>query len=185
MKRFGALSALVAPAAAVILLSAPASAASPSITVSPSTGLASGQTVKVTGTGFSPNEPLVVTECAAKGASTSQADCNLNGVVSTTSNANGAVSASITVTKGPFGQNNVTCSATQPCMITVAQPTPNPTESAFALISFAPSGVTAGTGGHADQRHNTWLVTTLAALGGAALLASAGGFALHARRSTH
>ncbi|MCL6538639.1 MAG: hypothetical protein K6T28_08665 [Acidothermus sp.] len=176
------LAVLAAPAAALLLAAGPASAANPSITVSPSSGLSPGQSVHVTGSGFSPNEALVVTECAAKGASTSQADCNLNGVVSTTSDASGNVSATITVTKGPFGQNNVTCSATQPCMITVAQPTPNPTESAFALISFAPSGVSAGSGGEADHQDQTPLIIALSGLGAAALLASGVGFARRARR---
>jgi hypothetical protein len=39
--------------------------------------------------------------------------------------------------KGPFGSNQIVCSATQKCLISVTQLTPNPTEEADTDITFA------------------------------------------------
>jgi hypothetical protein len=96
----------------------------------------SGQHVTVAGTGFSPNEALVVTECAAKGAATGPGDCNLDGMATTASDASGQVRIDLVVTKGPFGANAIVCGATQPCLVSVTQATPSPTQEADAPISF-------------------------------------------------
>lgn len=106
------------------------------LTVTPSTGLSDGQSVKVDATGFSPNQPLVVTQCAALGTKTQSADCNLAGLQMVTSDATGAVHIQFTVVKGPFGAAQVTCSATQPCLISVTQASPSPTQEADTRISF-------------------------------------------------
>jgi hypothetical protein len=61
-----------------VVFGAPALAASPSITVSPSTGLSDGQTVTVHGTGYTPNVHTInVVECPVSGAS--QNACDLTG----------------------------------------------------------------------------------------------------------
>lgn len=126
-----------APASASGTAPAPtAGSGKQSVTISPSTGLKSGQRVHVTANGFKPNEPLVINECADKGANTGAGDCNLSGLVSTTSDASGKVEADYTVTTGPFGGNNITCSATQACLLSVSQATPSPTEEADVRLQF-------------------------------------------------
>lgn len=104
--------------------------------VQPDAGLAATQTVHVTGTGFSPNEPLVVAECAAKGAATGPDDCNLAGMLPVTSDATGRVSVDFTVVKGPFGVNKIVCDASQQCLVSVNQATPKPTQQASRPITF-------------------------------------------------
>ena len=111
-------------------------AGSQAVTVTPDTGLTSGQRITVTGSGFSSNEALVVTQCAAKGASTGPGDCNLGGMATTASDASGHVQVDLVVTKGPFGANAIVCSAAQPCLVSVTQATLSPTEEADAPISF-------------------------------------------------
>jgi hypothetical protein len=107
------------------------------VTVTPATGLTTGQTVTVTATGFSPNESLAVTECADKGTATGPGDCDLTNLQTVTSDANGqVVKIQFTVTKGPFGANNTVCGPTQPCLISVTQATPSPTQEADEKISF-------------------------------------------------
>jgi hypothetical protein len=105
-------------------------------TVTPATGLKSGQQVLVQATGFSPGESLVVTECAAKGAATGPGDCNLTGMQSVSADTSGRVSIKFTVTKGPFGANKIVCGPAQACLISVTQATPTPTQEADTLISF-------------------------------------------------
>jgi hypothetical protein len=46
------------------------------------------------------------------------------------------VSAEFTVSKGPFGANNIVCGPAQACLISVTQATPSPTQEADAPISF-------------------------------------------------
>lgn len=106
------------------------------VTLSPSTGLGSPATLHVTASGFSPNEPLVVTECANKGNSTGPGDCDLQGVKSVTSNSSGDVDTTITVVKGPFGTNHITCGPGQACLVSVSQATATPTQEADAPITF-------------------------------------------------
>jgi Neocarzinostatin family len=117
----------------------PASAAgsgAQQVTVAPATGLRSGQQVQVQASGFSPGEPLVVTQCAAKGAATGPGDCNLTGMQAVTADGSGQVKAEITVTKGPFGANNIVCGPARGCLISVTQATPSPVREADALITF-------------------------------------------------
>lgn len=106
------------------------------ISVTPNTALPSVAVVRVIGSGFSPNEALVVNECAAKGAATGPGDCNLAGITAVTADAHGKVSLRFRVTRGPFGANRIVCSAAQPCLVSVSQATISPTEEADAPIAF-------------------------------------------------
>jgi hypothetical protein len=106
------------------------------ITVTPATDLVSGQQVTVSGSGFSPNEPLVVTQCADKGEATGAGDCNLAGLATTASDAAGQVHLEFTVVKGPFGSNQIVCGPTQSCLVSITQATVSPTEEADAVITF-------------------------------------------------
>lgn len=106
------------------------------ITVNPATGLKSGQRVRVQASGFSPGESLVITQCASKGTATGPGDCNLNAMQGVTADDSGRVRADFTVTKGPFGANNIVCGPAQACLISVTQATPSLTQEADALITF-------------------------------------------------
>lgn len=112
-------------------------ASTQTLTVSPSSGLRASQDVLLTASGFSPGEALVVTECAAKGNATTSDDCNLAGMQSVVADAQGRVRVEFTVVKGPFGANRIVCSASQPCLVSVTQATPSPTQEADAPVSFS------------------------------------------------
>ncbi len=129
-----------ATASATATSSAPAPSGHQKVTVTPATGLKSGQKALVQASGFSPGESLVVTECAAKGAATGPGDCDLNGMQSVTSDASGRVKLNLTVTKGPFGANNIVCGPAQACLISVTQATPSPTQEADTPITFGLPG---------------------------------------------
>lgn len=109
----------------------------PVATVSPSSGLRDGQTVKVTGTGFSPGMSLIVVQCADKGTKTGSGDCNLAASANTQTDAAGRTTVQLTVARGPFGMNNIVCNAAQRCLISVTQASLTPTEEADAAITFS------------------------------------------------
>lgn len=98
-----------------------AAAPAQSMTITPATGLTDGQTVQIAGTGFTKaGETLGVTECADKGTQTGAGDCDLRNLkVPVTADASGNVSTSYVVHK-TFGANNIVCSATQKCLLSVA-----------------------------------------------------------------
>lgn len=108
----------------------------PALTVTPATGLADRQVVRVQGTGFSPGEALQVVQCADKGLKTGPGDCNLTQMLGVSSDASGRVTSELEVVRGPFGGNNVVCSAAQPCLVSVTQASLTPTEEADARIEF-------------------------------------------------
>jgi hypothetical protein len=107
------------------------------LTVTPSLGLKSPATVRVTATGFSPHASLVVTQCASKGNATGPGDCNLAGIKTVTANSAGQISTQITVIKGPFGANHIVCGSSQSCLVSVSPATPAPNQEADAPISFS------------------------------------------------
>jgi hypothetical protein len=106
------------------------------VAVTPAKGLKNGATVTVTATGFSPNEPLIVVQCADRGKATGQGDCNLAAMNTVVSDSTGRVTATVRVVRGPFGTNKRTCDAAHPCLISVSQATLNPSQEADAPISF-------------------------------------------------
>lgn len=116
--------------------SATATSGHQQITVTPAAGLRSGQRVRVQASGFSPGESLVITQCASKGTATGPGDCNLNAMQGVTADPSGRVQTGFTVTQGPFGANNIVCSPSQACLISVTQATPSPTQEADATIKF-------------------------------------------------
>ncbi|MGO9196232.1 MAG: neocarzinostatin apoprotein domain-containing protein [Acidimicrobiales bacterium] len=111
-------------------------ASGPQLTATPASGLKSPETLKLSATGFTPDEALVVTECANKGTKTEAGDCNLTGLKNVTSDSAGHVDVDFSVTRGPFGSNKIVCSTPTACLVTVTQATPNPTQDATAIISF-------------------------------------------------
>lgn len=109
---------------------------SPRITITPNSALAARQEVQIVGSGFTAGEQLQVIECADKGTSTGPSDCDLSGSKSVAADASGAVRVTLTVSRGPFGGNNIVCGATQKCLVSVTQASLQPTEEADAPISF-------------------------------------------------
>ncbi len=110
----------------------------PRVTVTPSAGLGSPASVQVIVSGFSPRQSLVVNQCAAKGTQTGMGDCNIAGMKGVTTDSAGRASIEFTVTRGPFGANNIVCSEAQPCLVSVSQASLSPTEEADQRITFAP-----------------------------------------------
>lgn len=100
--------AVLAVAASGVLLgfAGPASAAGPSVTVSPSSGLTNGQNVTVKGSGFTANYPqMVVVECAA--TATGANGCDVNDVKFPKADANGAFTVTLTI-RSKFGSTDCT-----------------------------------------------------------------------------
>jgi neocarzinostatin family protein len=125
--------------AAAATTSTSAAAPAQSLTITPATGLTDGQTVQIMATGFTKaGETLGVTECADKGAQTGAGDCDLRNIKApVTADASGNVSTSYVVHKS-FGANNIVCSATQKCLLSVATAgSASPDQVAVANITFS------------------------------------------------
>jgi hypothetical protein len=115
-----------------------APAAAQEMTITPDTGLTNGQQVQLVGTGFTAGKSYTSTECADKGAATGAGDCNLRNIVAGTADASGKVTLAFKVAKGPFGTNNIVCSASQKCLVSIATAgSAAPDEVASANITFA------------------------------------------------
>jgi hypothetical protein len=111
--------------------------ATPSITVTPSTGLTAGQMVNVSGSGFNPNASLVSAECKAGPVSTS--DCGTGNSVFAVADGTGAyafdssVRSFLNTANGP-----VDCTtAAGVCVIAVADSTDLSGTAVTAPLSFA------------------------------------------------
>ncbi len=136
-KALAALTTLGLASALLVLCAAPASAATPMILVSPSSGLHDGQTVTVSVSGFSPNVSGVngvnIVECPASGAS--QSACNINGAkLLQSTDANGAFTVQLTL-KSSLGSIDCTKAA---CVVVAHEGTdPNSGNTAQQSISFA------------------------------------------------
>lgn len=113
-------------------------AAAQQVTVTPHANLPATANVTVVGTGYTPGKSFGATECADKGAATGAGDCNLRGIKVATADSSGKVTVKFTAVKGPFGSNNIVCSSSQPCIISIADAgSAAPTEVASATITFA------------------------------------------------
>ena len=109
--------------------------AAESVTVTPSTGLHDGQTVRVQAIGYTPGKPLVVTECSAV-ANASASDCAVATARFATAGSEGSIDVTVTVHAGPFGLDHVRCSVAPGCIISVTDVAFTPTELATAPIEF-------------------------------------------------
>ena len=91
MRPIRLISCLALAGALIGFAAVPASAAGPTVSATPNTDLADGQTVSVSASGFAANTEMAVVECP--GTVVSPATCDLNTVVFTTTNATGAYTA--------------------------------------------------------------------------------------------
>lgn len=132
-----------------------AGATTPTITITPNTGLTDGQTVQLTGTGFAPNlgtGSTVAIECLA--TATTAAGCNTatgqyvlvnSNASGDLTNALGATSIPFTVQTGTVGNGTCgTSAADATCLITIGTVSP-PATLAAATITFASGGTTTTT----------------------------------------
>ncbi len=113
-----------------------AALASPTLSVSPSTGLKNGEKVTITGSGFTAGDSLFAVECLA--TATSAAGCNTAGATPITANSDGTLpSTTFTVTAGTIGSGACGTKAAnaRACVITVA--TAAGTDAGAAPIQFA------------------------------------------------
>ncbi|HUZ42549.1 MAG TPA: neocarzinostatin apoprotein domain-containing protein [Acidimicrobiales bacterium] len=114
-----------------------ASAAGPTITATPSTGLQNGSVVTVAGTGFMDNETVYALECLA--TAKSQIDCDLSTASATMTSATGTFSTAVTVATGTIA-GTTTCGTSSTdlsnCAIVVSTNPPT-ADQAIAPITFA------------------------------------------------
>ena len=125
---------------------ATASAAGPSIMVTPSTDLANGQSVTVTGAGFMDNETLYALECID--GATGELDCDVSTVAMATTSGTGTFTTLLTVATGTIA-GTTTCGTSSNdlsnCQILVST-NPASADEASAPINFAlPSPTTTTT----------------------------------------
>ncbi|HUZ42424.1 MAG TPA: neocarzinostatin apoprotein domain-containing protein, partial [Acidimicrobiales bacterium] len=118
----------------------------PTITITPNTGLANLQLVTVTGSGFTPNQgfgTMAAVECIA--TATTSAGCDTVDYALVTSGPTGDVSFQFSVRTGTIGNGTCGTSATDAtCLISVATISP-PATLAYATITFASGGSTTTT----------------------------------------
>jgi hypothetical protein len=129
---------VVAGAFVVGMGSSAAFALTPTIVVTPNTGLINLQKVKVTGKNFAPNKSLFVVECNPKVTTQKQLACDIKTgqFLTTKSSATGTVSVVFTIRTGIIGTGAgaAPCGHLHPCLLTVSPGTA--TGSATAKISF-------------------------------------------------
>ncbi|MDT8910071.1 enediyne antibiotic chromoprotein [Amycolatopsis sp. PS_44_ISF1] len=120
---------------------APASAAAPALTASPSSGLTDGQVVAVSGTGYAAGSTIVLLECDA--AQPAGRACDKADLVGTVAGADGTLAAKLTVHRafqavdlstGAAGAT-VDC-ATAHCVIASADTSDTGTAGAGVSITF-------------------------------------------------
>ncbi len=122
-------------------LAAPPAAAAPGLTVTPATGLLDQSIVTVTGTGLTPDEPLVVAQCAGA----VPAGCDLDPAVNTTgayaaAGSDGTISVTLRLSRVlALDGGDVSCAVVD-CAIVAVTRTEEPTERARAAIGFAATG---------------------------------------------
>lgn len=116
---------------------APASAAA-GIVVTPSTDLLDGQSVQVSGTGYTPNTFIGVAMCEPGATSTS--GCDLSPLVTLTTDATGSFTTTTTVRRIISTSNANTDCASAPGACVMAAGTPDLSQSATAPLSFDPNG---------------------------------------------
>jgi neocarzinostatin family protein len=129
-------------------LATTASAAGPTIQVTPSTGLTNGTAVSVAGTGFQDNETVYALECINDGASTNETDCDTSTVSIATTSATGTFTASVTVVAGTVAGTS-TCGTTSTdlssCAIVVSTNPPSADAALFPITFALPSPTTTTT----------------------------------------
>ncbi len=138
-------SVVAAMAMGMAMLGAAPAHAAGAVTATPSTGLADGQTIQVSVTGFPANTDLFILQCTAAptGAPGLTPKCNLDGAVLPKTNGAGAVTTPFKVKAGPIGTDGGVCPVANdgPCYIVAS--TSDPSTAVGIPIDFAPTVVVA------------------------------------------
>lgn len=137
--RSGKGAALVAVllAATLVAPTVAAPAVAPSLTVVPATDLVTGQSVDVTGTGFSPGKPVGVVQCIAGAFGLSH--CDLGELSFATTDGTGGFATEFSVRRLiSVGGATVDCSDSPGACVVGSASSSNLNESATAPISFDP-----------------------------------------------
>ena len=123
-----------------------ASAAGPSIVATPSTALANGQSVTVTGTGFLANETVYALECTV--GATSELGCDVSTASVATTSATGTFTTAVTVVTGTVA-GTTTCGTTSSdlanCDISVSTNPPTADQASTPITFALPSPTTTTT----------------------------------------
>jgi lysophospholipase L1-like esterase len=107
------------------------------VAISPASGLADGQTVQVSGSGFAAGSQIALGECRT--GATSVADCTVAGALIVTADASGGFITPFTVSRViTIGASTIDCSTPGACVIAAGQ-LPNLTTFATGPISFLPA----------------------------------------------
>jgi len=102
--------AAVVAALAFGAVPASAKASGPKLKLSPSKNLnPAGQTIKVSGTGFTPGDSVFVLECIIGDTSGTGSGCNLGNLVPVTPSSKGTFKTTFTVSSGSIGTDGGTC----------------------------------------------------------------------------
>ncbi|HUX03957.1 MAG TPA: fibronectin type III domain-containing protein [Acidimicrobiales bacterium] len=131
-----------------------ATSASAHLTVSPSTGLTNGVTVKVTGSGFVPNDQVFVVQClrSAKG----QSGCAIATATSVTISANGVLPrTSFRVVTGAVGTATCGTRASDLAACALSAGNASGTDTATAPITFALGTTTTSKGTPSTVKRST------------------------------
>ncbi len=140
---FASVMGLALAAGSLGLVGTPTASASttPTMTVTPNTGLTANQKVAITGSGFAPNATLAAVECI--GSATTTAGCNLGALAPINVSSTGTVSANFYVQTGPIGSGSCgTSAADAKCLIAIG--TLAGVLVADATITFATAPTSAG-----------------------------------------
>ena len=131
----GTLAGTLVASGPITFATASSTPTGPSITVTPATGLKNGETVTITGSGFTAGDSLYAVQCLV--AATSAAGCDTTGATPITANSDGTLpSTTFKVTAGTIGSGacGTTAANVRDCVITVA--TAAGTDAAQETIEF-------------------------------------------------
>ncbi|HEX4822285.1 MAG TPA: neocarzinostatin apoprotein domain-containing protein [Acidimicrobiales bacterium] len=145
MRRLVGVFGIMAMTVVLVVAAATRADAAVVVTVDPSTGLADGQPVTITGTGFAPGASVGAAECGpAVGQSRSTNDCDLSNAPIVQADSNGTavlhLRARATITTTNSGA--IDCvTTTQPCVIGMGDTSDltNPDKTGGAPITFDPN----------------------------------------------
>lgn len=116
---------------------APDPPATPTLSVDPDSGLADGQSVQVTGSGYAAGSQVAVGECRT--GATDVSDCTVAGALIVTADGSGGFVTPFTVSRViTIGSSTLDCSNPDACVIAAGQ-LPDLTTFATTAISFAPA----------------------------------------------
>ncbi len=112
-------------------------------TVTPLTGIVNGTHLSVSGSGWTPNASMAITECLRGSTSSAQCDINLSHITLFTVSSDGTFSQSFRATTGAVGPGHCgTLSTLNSCDVSIGYATLSSTVGVAVNISFAAPATT-------------------------------------------